>query len=187
MSPVTVDVVLPAVGGSVSVLGLYTLDLPAGAVCDPNAADTQAGYASGAWDSACTAATSDVTVHATVKWSNHRLWVDFSSVRFVPTKTVTLSTDVLASLVRYYGQNGLTTYGFAKKMGLLFASSIDGAPANDAKGDLSLMTYINYTTGRISRRVKHFTGYSIVTGLECEVTPDDPYCVEMDEPPPGRG
>src|SRR5436309_14699712 len=102
-TPTTVDFVIPADGGRVSILGLYALDVPANAVCDLNAQDSQDGYAAGAWDAPCTAATGDVTVHATLKWSHNRLWADFSpSLRFVPGRTVTISTDLMAPVVRYY-------------------------------------------------------------------------------------
>src|SRR4051812_48193531 len=53
----TVDFVVPAEGASIDLLGAYTLSFPAGAVCDPNAEDTQTGYANHEWDAPCTVAT----------------------------------------------------------------------------------------------------------------------------------
>src|SRR6185436_5205758 len=64
----TVDFVIPADGATINLLDAYTLTVPAGAVCDPNAEDTQAGYASKSWDSECTVATGDIAVRATLKW-----------------------------------------------------------------------------------------------------------------------
>lgn len=181
-APTTVDFVIPAAGGRISILGLYTLDVPANAVCDPNAQDSRAGYAAGAWDAPCTVATADITVHATVQWSHNRLWADFSpSLRFVPNRTVTLSSDVMSPIVRYYrdANGGDGSNGFSRKWGILFAPGIDARPVDDSKADASVRTTVDFGTGRISRRVKHFTGYNIYTGLPCTVSDTDPYCIDM--------
>jgi hypothetical protein len=178
----TVDFVIPVAGDRISILGMYTLDFPANAVCDPNAQDSRVGYAAAAWDAPCTAATSDITVHATLKWSHNRLWADFSpSLRFVPSKTVTISTYLMSPIVRYYadGNNGDGSAGRSRKWGILFAPSIDGQPVDDSRADASIRTVFDFGTGRASRRIRHFTGYNIATGATCVVSPDDPFCVEM--------
>lgn len=176
---------IPVGGGHVSIRGMYMLDFPANAVCDPNAKDTQNGYAAAAWDAPCTVATTDITVHATLKWSHDRLWVDFSpSLRFNPSKTVTLSSDLLAPIVRYYADanNGDGSGGASRQWGIFFAPSIDAPPVDDSRADASIRTSINFRTGRVSRRAKHFTGYNLVTGTwGCIVMPSDPYCVEMSD------
>src|SRR3954467_12704055 len=56
---------IPTSGGQYNLFNAFTLSVPAGAVCDPNAADTREGYAAGAWDAPCTPATGSITVHAT--------------------------------------------------------------------------------------------------------------------------
>jgi hypothetical protein len=175
-----VDFVIPAAGGRVSILGIYMLDVPANAVCDPSAQDTRDGYAAAAWNAPCTVATTGITVHATLQWSHNRMWADFSpSLRFAPGKTVTLSTGLMSPIVRYYadanGGNG--SNGLSRKWGILFAPSIDAPPVDDAKDDASIRTTVDFTAGTISRRVKHFTGYSILTGAVCVVDLPDPYCV----------
>lgn len=185
-TPSTVDFVIPVAGGHVAILGgVYNLDVSANAVCDPNAQDSRDGYAAAAWDSSCTPATADITVHATLQWSHNRMWVDFSpALRFVPTQTVTVSTDLLSPAVRFYGQDaagaiGDNSNGRSKDWGILYAPVIDGKPIDDSKNDLSVRTTIDFGTGRISRRIKHFSGYNILTSQACIVSPDDPYCVEF--------
>src|SRR5947208_1278665 len=92
-NPSSLDFVIPAAGGDVVLLGVYKLSFPAHAVCDPNAQDSQSGYAAAAWDAPCTVLTTDQPVHATLKWSNNSLWVDFSpALRFNPAAEVTLAT-----------------------------------------------------------------------------------------------
>jgi hypothetical protein len=176
----TFDYVIPAAGGSINIANVYTLDFPAGAVCDPNAADTQAGYAAQAWDSDCTVATSDVPLHATVKYSQGRLWVDFQpSLRFHPSKHVTLSSSVLAPVIQYYAANGY-------KLGSLieFAPSIEGVSVRDADADPSLRTKVNANTGVVSRRVKHFTGYVQWTEngwVPCDPNQGNPNCIWVED------
>jgi hypothetical protein len=180
-APTTVDFVIPAAGGRVSILDMYTLDVPANAVCDPSAQDSRDGYAAAAWDAPCTVATTGITVHATLQWSHNRMWVDFSpSLRFVPSQTVTLSTGLMSPIVRYYAEakGGNGSRGLSRKWGILFAPSIDATPVDDSKADASIRTRVDFTAGTISRRVKHFTGYSILTGAVCVVDPSDPYCVD---------
>jgi hypothetical protein len=186
-TPTSTDFVIPVAGGHIAILGgVYDLDVPANAVCDPQAEDSQAGYAAGAWDADCTPATSDITVHATLMWTHNRLWVDFSpAIRFVPSQTVTLSTDLMAGAVRYYAARDAAGYAYdnsngrSRKWGIAYSSEIDGRPIDDSKADASVHTQIDFATGKIGRRVRHFSGYSIMTGLECIVSPDDPYCIEM--------
>ena len=44
--------------------------------------------------------------------------------------------------------------------------------------DASLITNVDLVTGRVWRRIKHFSGYSVLSGLECVVSELDPDCVE---------
>src|SRR5690348_7306943 len=98
----TVDFVIPASGGTIDLLGAYTLTFPEGAVCDPNSEDTQTGYANKAWDAPCTPATEDVAVQAVLKYSNGKLYADFQrALRFVPDKNVILSTTVMSGQVQW--------------------------------------------------------------------------------------
>jgi hypothetical protein len=90
---------------------------------------------------------------------------------------------VMTPIVRYYGQDanghvGDMSDGRSRKWGIFYSGTIDGHPVDDASVDPSIDTIIDFSTGRISRRVKHFSGYSIMTGAECTVSPDDPFCVE---------
>jgi hypothetical protein len=48
----------------------------------------------------------------------------------------------------------------------------------DAGKDNSLITHVNLSTGFVWRRVKHFSGYNILTGLPCDPSPDDPNCID---------
>jgi hypothetical protein len=174
----TVDLVIPAAGGSLNILDVYTLDVPAGAVCDPDAADTQTGYANAAWDASCTPANRDIAIRATAKWSNGRLYVDFQpALRFAPGKNVRLSTNAFASTVQYYDNAGVMNAG-----AINYSPAIDGSAVVDALVDPSVRTVVVGNSGRIFRRIKHFSGYQIVfDGTPCDPADGNPSCVWVDD------
>jgi hypothetical protein len=41
---------------------------------------------------------------------------------------------------------------------------------------------VNLTTGLVWRRVKHFSGYSVTSGLACDPSPGNPDCVDTGGP-----
>jgi len=176
----TVDFVIPASGGSVDLLGAYTLTFPEGAVCDPDAEDTKVGYANQDWDADCTVATSDIPVRAVLKYSNGKLYADFQrSLRFVPNKVVTISTNVLAGQVEWQNDFG-ATQGWA----IQFAPGIEEPGVADALTDPSVRTVVVGSTGKIFRRIKHFTGYVIATTdgyVPCDPNDGDPLCIWVDD------
>lgn len=176
----TVDFVIPANGGTIDLLGAYTLSFPAGAVCDPSAEDTQAGYANQDWDAPCTVATEDIAVRAVLKWSNGNLYADFQpALRFVADKKVTISTTVLASTVQAQSDAG-DTYGW----NIQYTPGIDQAGSFDALNDASLRTIVVASSGKIMRRIKHFSGYVTPTGegwVPCDPAEGDPLCVWVDD------
>lgn len=177
----TVDFVIPASGGSIDLLGAYTLSFPAGAVCDPAAEDTQVGYAGHDWDAACTPAAEDVPVRAVLKYTNGKLYVDFqTALRFVPDKRVTIATNVLSGQVQWQNEQG-DKDGWT----IQYAAGIDAAAVNDASVDQSVRTVIVGSTGKIFRRIKHFSGYVIWLGDEgfvpCDPSMGNPACVWIDD------
>ena len=175
----TVDFVIPASGAEINLLDAFTLKFPAGAVCDPNAQDTQAGYAAQDWNAACTVATGDVAVHATLKWQDGVLYADFQpALRFVPNKSVTISTNVLASLVQGANDNA-TKQGWS----IQYTPGIGSAGVFDALSDPSLRTVVAGSSGKIFRRIKHFSGYLIVTTegfIPCDPNEGNPNCIWYD-------
>jgi|ERR1043165_7653291 hypothetical protein len=182
----TVDFVIPASGGTIDLLGAYTLTFPAGAVCDPNAEDTQTGYANQDWDAPCTPATEDIPVTAVLKYSNGNLYADFQkSLRFVPDKRVIISTSVIAGQVQWQNDIG-DTQGWT----IQYAPGIDAPGVSDALADPTVRTVVVGSTGTIFRRIKHFSGYVMPTGdgwVPCDPSAGDPTCVWVDDDGFGKG
>jgi hypothetical protein len=138
-------------GTIVIVGGVHKLDVPRGAVCDP----ATAGYGPTLWDAPCTPATSGVTFTAK-SWfdsAGHPSIVISPDVRFVPGKAVTMfmkdkdaALDATSDI--WYCPTGGTSC------------------VNEATADPSLAPTRDGNGGYISRRVKHFSGYTVVFGAD---------------------
>lgn len=174
----TTDFEISTSGGEFNLFNAFTLKVPAGAVCDPNAADTQDGYAAGAWNASCTPASGSVSIHATAKWADGKLYVDFQpALRFVPSVRVTLATDVFADAIRYNETNG-SKDGFS----IQYSPAIGSSGVPDAMGDSTVKTVVQANAGRLVRRIKHFSGYMIAGTQEpCDPTAGNPLCVWTDD------
>jgi hypothetical protein len=147
-------------------LGLgNSITFPAGSLCDP----LTSSYGPGTWDQPCTVASGPLTVYA-------KAWLDASgdpridftpSIRFVPTLNpagwVTLSfTDHSAAL------NPLSA--------ILYCRTVSSACVDESLTDPTLTTVKDPVAGKLTRRVKHFSGYNVAAGGDCSVTADDPTC-----------
>jgi len=165
--------------GGTFAAGPYTVDFPANSICDPRTSS----YGATEWDNTCTVLPDgqSITITATVSLSSSGLVVDFTpALRFAPTAKVTIYTDVFASVIlanRDYYQNN---HAALNELSILYSSSLGAKAVKDFTTDKSVMTHVDLNTGRIWRRVKHFSGYSVVTGEACEPSPDNPDCVEVD-------
>jgi hypothetical protein len=130
-----------------------SLRFPAHSLCDP----TKSTYGMGEWDKPCVKATSPLTVGVRAWLDSHgQPRVDFSThVRFVPSNDqsqwVKLTFgDLQASLDPFYN--------------ILYCATADGYCIDESKTDPTLLTLRNPLTGKIGRRIKHFSGYNVAVG-----------------------
>jgi hypothetical protein len=132
-----------------------SISFPAGSLCDPS----KSTYGVGEWDKACTLATAPLTVNA-IAWldSTNHPHIDFNpSVRFVPSADpagwVTISfTDYYASWM------SSSAIGYCRN---LSATCVD-----ESKFDPTMTTVRDAITGRLTRRIKHFSGYNVFSGRD---------------------
>jgi len=155
--------VVSSSGGSFSIGGLYTVSFPANSVCDP----ARSTYGAGEWDNDCVLLDPGqlVKIRATLVMSANGLAIDFTpSLRFSPNASVLISTDVFAPLIKanhdYFAKNPSALNPVA----ILYSANLGADVVSDYARDKSVATHINLNTGRIWRRVKHFSGYSIIPG-----------------------
>jgi hypothetical protein len=132
-----------------------SITFPQGSLCDP----TKSTYGVGEWDKPCTVAKTALTVNAKAwldRKGNPR--IDFSrDVRFVPSadpsKWVVLTfASLQASLDPMFN--------------ILYCPSANSTCQNEAKKDPTLVTVRNPLTGKVTRRIKHFSGYNVAAGEE---------------------
>jgi hypothetical protein len=165
-------------GGSFSIGGLYTLNCPSNAICDPS----QSTYGDGEWNNACVTLTSDLTITATLQLTSNGLAVDFTpDIRFSPDAQVTISTDIFAPVIRanreYLRRNPSTL----RPLALYYEPTLNASPVADYLSDPDAITHIDLSSGRIWRRVKHFSGYNVTSGASCDPAPDQPDCIQVDQ------
>lgn len=129
---------------------------PAGSLCDPD----HSTYGAGEWDNACPVATSPVTIE-TKAWLDAQGYahVDFSRhVRFVPTANP--AGWIMLSLDAYGADVNLWT-----KMVYCQTEQLSSC-SDESIADPTLATLTNPVTGQLTRRVKHFSGYSLTSGRD---------------------
>lgn len=171
---------LTSAGGWFDIGDVYTLRVPANAVCV-----LDSDYGEDSWEKPCTtlADGDSLRITATYGFVGSGPVVDFwPDLRFDPNKTVTLSTDVFASTLTGYRDYFEANPDKLQYFGIYYSRDFGTTRVADAALDSSLRTHIDLRSGRVWRRVKHFSGYSQASGKACEPSPDDPDCIALPEP-----
>lgn len=164
-------------GGSFQVGNSYAVNFPPNSICDP----ATSSYGPGTWDDPCTTLSDgqSITITATYAFTNSGLAVDFSpALRFNPDTKVTISTSAYALSLTIFAPYFAANPSALHFLGIYYSPSLGGQGQTDAGRDASLVTHVNLSTGLVWRRIKHFSGYNVLTGLPCDPSPDDPDCVD---------
>lgn len=133
------------------------LTFPAGSLCDP----ARSSYGVSEWDKPCTKASSPVTVNV-MAWLDKKghARVDFDQhVRFVPSTNpsqwvVITFDDWEAALDPFFT--------------ILYCPTSTSNCKDESKKDATLLPMKNRITGKIQRRIKHFSGYNVAAGRDAE-------------------
>lgn len=158
--------------GGVYWLGQYLLVVPPNTVCDP----ATSSYGPGTWDAPCTVARSSIHIEATVSTVDGRDYVDFSPhLRFVPSSDATRWVTIHSFRLAAIGGRG-----DLRRFSILFSETPGGPLVDESALDPTLATHLSTRTGAVWRRVKHFTGYNLHTGMIDDCTPGvDDGCVAI--------
>jgi hypothetical protein len=164
-------------GGSFNIGNVYTIDFPANSVCDPSTSSYGAAY----WNAPCQTLAKGQSIHITATYGFGMTgpYVDFSpELRFSPSTQVIISTGAYSQMLTTFKRFFASHPSSLHFLGIYYSPSLGAQGQTDAAFDPSLITHVNLTTGIVWRRVKHFSGYSVTTGLPCTPSPDDPDCVD---------
>lgn len=126
--------------------GPHTLEIPARAICAPNA-----GYGLEMFDRDCKSRKTPVVITAMVRATADGIpRIDLMpEMRFSPTQVVTLTLRV-------------PTLKHAEKWRILYCPTQSMAHCVDeAIRDPSLATHVDYRASTLFRRIKHFSGYFV--------------------------
>lgn len=142
--------------GGMFALGNNAVYFPANSICDP----ATSSYGEGHWDEACTPLDHAIDFHAEVRRdSTGKSWVDFTpAVRFVPT------TDPNQTVWMLMKAGVDVTPDNYQSFGLQWMP--DGTPdlsIDEGLTDADLKTYVDIDRDVLFRRVKHFSGYIVIT------------------------
>lgn len=152
-----------SVSSSVYIGAGNSVRFPAGSVCDPSSS-----YGATEWDNACTPASSPVTVAAKA-WldgSDHPR-VDFDThIRFVPTSDPSQYVTIVFTD---------TSAALNSSSDILYCATTYTQCVSELAGDSSLVTVKDLNTHVVTRRIKHFSGYTVGDGGG-DCPPDNPDC-----------
>jgi hypothetical protein len=130
----------------------HRLYIPANSICRVGAS----GYGPTTWDLPCATATSAIalTITSSTDASGHPRIDVKPDVRFSPSKTATVSfVDAVAA---------------AKHNSFIGYCPSFGACIDESLADGSLRTTVDPVTKRVARRIKHFSGYTVIVGVDGE-------------------
>jgi len=140
--------------GIVKQVGSHVISIPAGAICDP----LTSGYGASMWDESCDSMRGSILITATMfTGPNGEPYVDFQpAMRFAPEKNVML----------FLLANASTT---PVEMDVKYCNNL-GYCVDESINDESLRPFHVTNSSIIGRRVKHFSGYIVVSGDVCSGT-----------------
>jgi hypothetical protein len=146
-------------------LGDHEVILPANVVCDPSTS----GYGSAEWEKPCTLARAAITFRAITGTRHGHAAIEFEpDVRFVPGSTEDPGRSAVLTLRDVKKLNDKTNYSIlwwdADAESNSGSGSDKGAWVDEAATDPTLRAWTDRGGNRVSRRLKHFSGYNVTSG-----------------------
>lgn len=141
--------------GGVFFVGNQAVVFPAHSICDP----ATSGYGTDTWNDSCTPLSQPITIHAVTREANGRSQVDFSpSLRFVP------SANPAKWVWMYMYTPSAARSSNLSQFTIFYAPTLDAQLVDESLIDSTLRTYVDQQSGVSLRRIKHFSGYVVVSG-----------------------
>ena len=144
-------------------IGQHTISFPAYSVCDP----ATSSYGPEYWDAPCRALREPITIRAKTSIDDGHARVDFEpALRFVPSSPWSFSRWVILSFREPRSLRTDVDYEILWK-------GPSGRWIDESKTDPTLRAWSDWSGNRVSRRIKHFSGYNVTAGfMDTEVSVD---------------
>ena len=155
------DVVVTPTGGWFSI-GVHGVWFPANSICDP----ALSSYGPTEWDKPCTTISKPITIHAEVREHDGLPYVVFTpDLRFAPAtkKGGALDPKKFVNLYMYVGESPPSG-----AFDIQWVAHEGAAPVSEANLDASMNTRRMFHGQVLYRRVKHFSGYLVSTGVDSD-------------------
>lgn len=147
-------------------VGDHSVYFPANSICDLSST-----YGEDQWDQPCAPATAPITLTATWNSKLGHAFVDFEpAMRFVPTNDP--SQYVTLTMKDYFPLD--TTYHYP----IYWYRPTDGLWVDESANDSTLVSSEDFVGNKVTRRVKHFSGYLVGVGDVCDAY-TDPSCTSV--------
>ena len=157
--------IIKAAGNQVR-LGEFTLTFDPGAVCA-----LTSGYGEAYWNQDCRPHGRDLRMTAKIFTSNNKSYVEFyPDIRFDPAKNVVVSV-MRPEIIHDLSKREMRVYDlwYTKRKGN------DRVFVDEAWNDEAMRTQYDSQTGRVWRRIRHFSGYVVHVG-NCTNNSTDSSC-----------
>jgi hypothetical protein len=145
-------------------LGNHLVSFPANSICDP----ATSGYGPDLWDTPCTPLQQPITIHASWKSKLGHAFIDFEpALRFVPTSDP--SQYVTLTMKDYVALDSTQRYP------IYWLRPSDSTWVDEGMLDSTENPVMNIQGNKVTRRLKHFSGYLIGATEICDAYLD-PSC-----------
>jgi hypothetical protein len=134
--------------------GGNSLVFPAHSICDPETS----GYGVDLWDAPCKPLTQPIWITANYSFRDGHAEVDFQpALRFAPASATDQSYWVILTLQEKIKLNSNLTYAIRWL-------APDGTWIDESLADASMRAWTDKSGNKVSRRIKHFSGYNVTAG-----------------------
>ena len=142
-------------------LGNHGIFFPDHAICDP----ATSSYGVAHWDEPCDVLDEPIQIHAEVRTQDGRSWVDFTpALHFAPSADSTQWVQI------YLYSDGALDPDNLPEMTILWSSGIGDPGVDESVDDATQRTFVDVDQGIAFRRIKHFSGYSVSSGIRSTVS-----------------
>ena len=153
----TKDFVVDPTQATTIQLGNHSVSFPANSICDP----ATSGYGQDMWDVPCTPLQTPITIHATWQAKLGHAFVDFQpALRFVPTSDP--SQYVMITMKDDYDLDSTGRYP------IYWLRPSDSTWVDEGLVDSTENPVMDLPGNKVSRRLKHFSGYLIGATEVCD-------------------